>query len=373
MIKSARVRITDRTRQLMTEAMNIDLLDQGRYTEKLEAELADWFGVKYAIGVANGTMADACALAAIRYLNEEEKRNEVIVPALTFIAQINAVYYNHLKPIFIDACPDGNMDVDQIELKINEKTLAIMPVHLLGRPAKMHKISELARKYNLFVVEDACEAMGSLYYGTRVGTLGDVGCFSFYVSHSLATGEGGVVITNNKRIADLVRSLRNHGRQSESLEEKFQFPRVGFSAKMNCMEAIIGLGGMDNIDESLKTRRAHCLTINRLSRIESFCENPGEMIIPHGYPLMVSTNERRQKLLSVFTEKYGIEARQIFSSVPTQSGAYKYLNDQEHHPVAEDIGRRGIYLPCHDGLSTKDLQTIILAIQQEENLNAFGK
>ncbi len=371
MIRSASVRITDRTRALMQQALDMNLLDQGRFGEALEERIAEWFGVKYAIATANGTLADACALSAIKYLDTNH-RNEIIVPALTFIAQINAVVHSQLKPVFVDASFDGNIDVEQIESKITDKTLAIMPVHLLGRPAKMREINALAKKYNLYIVEDACEAMGSTYFGQKVGTIGDVGCFSFYVSHTLATGEGGMIITNNEEIANLAKSLRNHGRQSEQLGEKFVFPYIGFSGKMNCMEAIIGLGGMENINQSLITRRSNAFEINSISGIASFFENEGECIVPHGYPAMAQTYEQRQELLSLFMEKYHIESRQIFCSIPTQTGAYEYLDDKGAYPVAEEIGRRGIYLPTHDGLTHEDVRTIATAIKQE-NLDKFGK
>ncbi len=358
MINLGTTNITDRTKGLMAEALESGIIGSGKYIDEFEKEFADWLGVKHAVAVSSGTMADACALAAVKNLSGEE-RNEVIVPALTFIAQINAIWYNHLKPVFVDVDKDFNIDVRKIEEKITDKTLAIMPTHLLGRPAHMKEIRALARWHNLFVVEDACEALGSKYYDAKVGTIGDAGCFSFFVSHSITTGEGGIVVTYDDKIADLVRSLRNHGRKSNHFHEKFLFPHIGFSAKMNSMEAIIGLGIMPELSSCIEKRHKNGLVMNNLIGNPLMREEHYEYIVPHSYPVMVETHEKRQKLLIELPQKYGIEARQIFYSIPTQSEAYAFLGEKlGSYPVAEDIGLRGLYVPCHQSLSLGEVDYI---------------
>ena len=179
MITLGTVNISDKTKELMKRVLDEGMVGQGKSIPQFESELAKFFGVKHAVTTANGTMADAVALAAAK-IHGASKKNEVIVPALTFIAQINAVYYNHLKPVFVDIGYDYQIDAEKIEEKITENTLAIMPTHLLGRPANMEKIKSLAKKYNLFVIEDACEALGSRYQDQLCGAIGDMGCFSFY-------------------------------------------------------------------------------------------------------------------------------------------------------------------------------------------------
>jgi dTDP-4-amino-4,6-dideoxygalactose transaminase len=358
MINLGTVNITSKAKTLMLEALNGGIIGGGKYISLFEKELAEWLGIKHVVAVSNGTMADACALAAAKCL-AGDGRNEVIVPALTFIAQINAVWYNHLKPVFVDIDGDCNISVGQIESKITDRTLAIMPTHLLGRPAKMKEIMELAAKHNLFVIEDACEALGSKYHGAKAGTIGDAGCFSFFVSHSITTGEGGAVATNNDRIADLVRSLRNHGRQSDHFHEKFLFPHIGFSAKMNSMEAIIGLGAMSELDRYMEARRQNMLVLNELTVKPWMVEGEGEYIVPHSYPLMAGSNEKRQKLLIDLPQKYGIESRQLFCSIPTQNEAYAFLGEKPgSYPIAEDIGNRGLYVPCHQNLTAKEVKHI---------------
>ncbi len=365
MIRLGTVNITYRAEALMNEALKKGEIGSGGYINLFENELAKWLGVKHVIATSSGTMADACAIAAAKCLAASKERNEVIVPALTFIAQINAVWYNHLKPIFVDVGLDFNISIDQIEGKITDKTLAIMPVHLLGRPVHMDRIMVIAEKYGLFVVEDACEALGSKYYGNKAGTTGHAGCFSFYVSHSITTGEGGAVVTNDDTIADLVRSLRNHGRQSDAFEEKFLFPWIGFSAKMNSMEAIIGLGIIPELDVHIEKRRHNLRVLNELTGNSWMVEDDNEYIVPHSYPLMARSNEERQKLLIDLPQRYGIEARQLFCSIPTQSKAYAFLGEKlGSYPIAEIIGSKGFYVPSHQNLNDDDLRHIANALKE---------
>lgn len=364
MITLGAVNITNKTKELMKRALEEGRIGQGKYIQDFENQLAKFLGAKHVITTANGTLADASALAAVKYKDNLE-RDEVIVPALTFIAQINAVYYNHLKPVFIDVGYDYQINPEKIEEKINEKTLAIMPTHLLGRPAEMERIISLAKKYNLFVIEDACEALGSKYQDRHCGTIGDLGCFSFFASHSITTGEGGAVVTNNDELAEVVLSLRNHGRKSDKPEEKFIFPYLGFSAKMNCLEAIIGLGIIDELSKYIEKRHQNMLKLNELLGKEWFAEKEDEYIVPHAYPVMVESREIRDKYLKALPEEFGIEARQIFYSIPTQSKAYEFLKEKEGaYPVAEDIGQRGLYVPCHQNLDGQDIKKIADAISE---------
>lgn len=362
MINLGTVNISEKTKQLMQEALGSGMIGQGKYIQEFEKKLAEFLGVKYAMAVSSGTMADACALAAIRDKDNSE-RNEVIVPALTFVAQINAIYYNHLEPVFVDSGYDFQIDVSKIEEKITDKTLAIMPTHLLGKPCNMDKILELAEKYNLYVVEDACEALGSKYNGRFCGTIGDLGCFSFFVSHSISTGEGGVVVTDNEELADIVKSLRNHGRKGDEAKDKFIFDRIGFSAKMNSLEAIIGLGIIDELALHIEKRHQNLYKINDILKTKLFSNSEKEYIVPHALPVLTDSKEARDTLLEAVPKIFDIEVRQIFYSIPTQSSAYKFLGQKEgSYPIAEDIGNRGIYFPCHQNLTEKEIQKIADAI-----------
>jgi len=361
MITLGTVNISSKTKKLLNEALDKGIIGQGNYIQDFENKLAEFLKVKHVITTSSGTLADAVALAAAK-ITDGGKRNEVIVPALTFIAQVNAVYYNHLKPVFVDVGYDYQIDTEKIEEKITGNTLAIMPTHLLGKPVNMNDVLDLAKKHNLFVIEDSCEALGSRYQNQLCGTIGDMGCFSFFVSHSITTGEGGAIATNNDSLADLARSLRNHGRKSSNPGEHFIFPHIGFSAKMNSMEAIVGLGIIDELPEYIERRHQNLIKINNLLDKE-LLHGKNQYIVPHGIPVLVKSQEQRDKLLVAFPEKFGIETRQIFYSIPTQSEAYKFLGEKiGSYPVAEDIGRRGLYVPCHQNLGDEDLRKIANAI-----------
>ena len=364
MIKLGTVNISQKTIDLMNKALKEGSIGQTKYIEDFEKGLAKFFKVKNVIATANGTLADAVSLAAAKY-KDKKQRNEVIIPALTFISQINAVYFNHLKPVFVDVNYDYQINVDKIEEKITKHTLALMPTHLLGKPAEMDKILALAKKYNLFVIEDACEALGSKYKNRLCGTIGDMGCFSFFVSHSITTGEGGAIVTNNNELAEMSRSLRNHGRKSDKPEEKFIFTRIGFSAKMNSLEAIIGLGLLEKLPRYIKKRRQNVKKLNKLIGKELLVEETGEYIVPHSLPLILESKEKRDKLLKLLPQKFNIEARQVFCSIPTQNEAYKFLEEKVgSYPVAEEIGEKGLYVPCHQNLKEAELIKIANTIKK---------
>lgn len=181
----------------------------GPYTKELESKLAKYLDVKHVIGVANGTDALVIALEVLGI----KEGDEVITTPFTFFATAEAISVVGAKPVFVDvSLDDFNIDVNKIEKVITEKTKAIMPVHIFGTPADMDKINEIAKKYNLYVIEDACQAIGAKYRDKMVGGLGDVACFSFFPTKNLGTyGDGGLITTNSDEIAAICRALKAHG------------------------------------------------------------------------------------------------------------------------------------------------------------------
>jgi dTDP-4-amino-4,6-dideoxygalactose transaminase len=248
----------------------MDVLDSGRassgkYTREFEEKFAGLIGTKEAIAVSSGTDADMLALAAL-YDFGAKRGDEVIVPALSFVATGNAVLHAGFKPVFVDIDRATlNIDAAKIESVISKKTKAIIPVHLMGKPADMDKINSIAKKYNLFVIEDAAEAYGTKYKGKNAGTLGHMAAFSTYAAHMISTVEGGVITTDNPEFAEVLRSLRSHGRACKckqcvlntkdaecdkrfnnkaKMDIRFIFERIGYSSKMNELEAAVGLGNI---------------------------------------------------------------------------------------------------------------------------------
>lgn len=206
----------------------------GKYVDQFEKSFQDFCGTKYAISCANGTVALHLALLACGI----GKGDEVIVPTLTYIASANAVSYCGALPVFVDSEKDTwNMDPAKIEEKINERTKAIIAVHLYGHPVNMEPILKIAEKYGLIVIEDAAEAHGAEYKGKKVGSIGHIGCFSFFGNKIITTGEGGMITTNDDALNEKIRLLKNQGMDQN---RKYWFPVIGYNYRLTNLQAAIG-------------------------------------------------------------------------------------------------------------------------------------
>lgn len=350
MIRLGHVEVPYETADRVKAMLLHGIIGQSEVIEEFEEAFARWIGSKYCVAVSSGTMADTIALAVLKHFNPG--KNEVILPALTFIAQANAVVHNGLKPVFVDVDQYMNMDMSAaIHDKANMRTLCFFPTHLLGRPIAPLPVSNFR---NIPVIEDACEAMGSLgYVDGKCGTFGLMGTFSFFPSHTITTGEGGMIVTNNKECADLARRLRNHGKISS---HDFHFDVIGFNAKITSIQAAIGLGMLKTIDDVIEKRRRAYFALGGKD-----VEHHGR-ISPHALPVICESEEARDKMLCDLRAA-DIECRNLFSCIPTQEKAYAYLGHKPgEFPSAEDIGRRGLYVPCHSGLSNEDIEKIKGAI-----------
>jgi len=324
-------------------ALEDNRLGTGKYIKEFEKEVAKFIGVKHAIAVSSGSMADIVALAVLKNLHP--KKTEVIVPALTFIAQTNAVIFNGLRPIFVDVCEDLQINVDEVKKKINKNTLAIMPAHLLGKQANINGLKAIAGK--IPILEDCCEG-----FGIKPDQLGTC---SFYPSHTITTGEGGMIVTDNDKYAETSRKLVNHGRVSDKITEKFKFDMIGFNGKMSNLTAAVGCGVIDDAKGVIKQRQKNVEILNKELGKKWFAESP------HAYPLMIKDRDKALNKL----EKEGIECRRIFSSLPTQEKAYEYMGySLGDFPVAEKIGNTGMYCPVHQQLSAQDIKVLCQNLKQ---------
>jgi len=386
------VGITERSKSLIMEALNSNRVSSGRLVREFERGFAELVGVKEAVAVSTGTDADALALAVL-YDFGAKRSDEIIVPALSFVATGNAVLQAGFIPAFVDIDRRTlNIDPNKIEERITEKTRAIMPVHLMGKPADMDSILRVAEKYKLFVVGDAAEAHGAVYKGRNIGTLGDMAAYSTYVAHIVTTIEGGVVVTDRADFAEILRSLRSHGRackcescvlnissgycpkrfQSGSgIDIRFQFERIGFSSKMNELEAAVGLGNLDIFDEIFKKKRKNLLTIiERFGRFRQYLytisEEPYEKIGPHAFPIILKedTPFKRDQLVD-FMEKKGIDTRSLFLSMPTQCLGFGFLNYQMgDFPNAEYIGENGLHIGVHQDIGEEEIEYIVNTVAE---------
>jgi dTDP-4-amino-4,6-dideoxygalactose transaminase len=284
------------------------------------------------------------------------------VPALSFVATGNAVLQAGLKPVFVDIERETlNIDPSKIEEAITPRTRAIMPVHLMGKPAAMDEIIEVANKHDLMIIEDAAEAHGAEYKGRMIGSMGAMAAFSLYAAHIVTSIEGGMIITNDRQIRDILLSLRNHG-----IEGKFTAKRIGFSAKMNELEAAVGLGNIKIFHDILNKRRRNLLyLIDKFKAFEEHFiyikEEPHEKIGPHAFSIILREGGPFTKDDFVnYIESAGIDSRNLFYSIPTQCPSYSYLGYKlGDFPEAEYCSVNGTHIGIHQDIELADLDYVV--------------
>jgi len=321
----------------------------GEEVKKFEEEFSKYNGTKYGIGVNSGSDALFLALKALGI----GKGDEVITVSHTFISTVDAIARNGAKPVFIDIDPDTYcIDVAKIEERITNKTRAILPVHLYGHPADIEPIMEIAKKYNLFVIEDACQAHGAEYKGKKVGSIGDIGCFSFYPIKNLgAYGDGGMVVTNNEELAEKLRMLRNYGRP-----KKYYHDFVGVNSRLDEIQAAILCVKLKYLDEWNKKRR-------RVAKLYREFLGNSNVFVPvekeyakHVYHLYVIRSEKRNALRE-HLQKEGVQT-QIHYPIPIhKQKAYSNLGIV-HFPITEKICDEILSLPMHPFLREDEISTI---------------
>lgn len=357
-------------------------LSYGHYTASFEREFAHGHERKYAVFCNSGTSALQVALQALKETHGWADSDEVLVPAMTFIASSNVVFHNRLQPVFVDIEPDFfGIDPAQIERHITARTRAIMPVHMFGQAADMDPVRTIAREHRLRIIEDSCEAMFVRYKGRPVGSWGEVACFSTYVAHLIVTGVGGLAVTDDGDLAVVIRSLINHGRDGiylspdadavddprklwEIVDRRFAFVHVGHSYRATEMEAALGLAQLQRKGEIIDAhqRNAAYLTAG-LRRFEDSLQLPAiRRESEHAfmmYPIVIRNPSVARDDLVRFLEERRIETRYLMPLL-SQPIYRRLLGDLEpQYPVASRITQRGFYIGCHQGLSQDDLDYVL--------------
>ncbi len=353
-------------------AMIEDILEsgifvQGKYVSYFEKMVAEYLGIKNAIAVSSGTAALHISLVALGI----GPGDEVIVPAYTFPATANVVELVGAKPVFVDVDKDTyNISIEQIERSITKRTKAIIPVHLFGNPADMDPIMEIAKSYNLYVIEDAAGALGSTYKGKKCGTIGDLGCFSFHPRKIVTTGEGGMVVTNDDNLANKVRILRNHGMEIRG--SKIDFIDAGFNYRMNELEAILGIVQMEIIEEIVEERQnlanLYMDALRDISGISfqkvlSNCTTSWQAFVIR---LDVNDNTSILKLLreANIEVNIGTYALHLLHFYFNKYG-YKPLD----YPNAAALFAKSLALPFYNGISTTDIFKVVETCRRIVNEN----
>lgn len=331
----------------------------GKFVTRFEEMFTEFCAARYAIATSSGTAALHLALLAL----DIGEGDDVIVPALTFIATANAVRYTGARPIFVDSEPTTwNIDPELIETALTARTKAVIPVHLYGHPAEMESILEVAARHGLSVVEDAAEAHGATYKGRRVGNIGDVGCFSFYGNKIISTGEGGMVVTDRSDLAERMRQLRDHGM---SPVRRYWHPVLGYNYRMTNLQAALGVAQMEKIEAILDAKRQIADAYNRsLSGIPGLTLPPAAPWAGNVYWLYsVLVSERvfgigRDEMLTAL-QRQGIETRPLFPPVHTQP----IYGTGQHLPVAERLACDGLSLPSAANLTHEDVSRVAASIK----------
>lgn len=369
------------TTPLMREYVN-DVLTTGRvsygpYSQRFEREFSAMHGCEYGVLSNSGTSSLHVALAAMKEMYGWSDGDEVIVPALTFVATVNIVLHCRMKPVLVDVERDYyGIDAEKIESAITSRTRAIIPVHTFGMPCDIYTINKIATNYELRIIWDSCECMGVKYQRISVGAWRDVSVFSMYVAHLLTTGVGGIAITHDPDLAVKMRSLVNHGRDNiyisiddardrtkEVIGRRFRFPSIGFSYRVTELEAALGCAQLGSLANSIKQRQENATNLtNLLSEYDSYLQLPA--IRPHTehafmmYPIVMK-HESKQGMCE-WLEAQGIETREMLPL--TNQPCYSGMFNEDDYPVAQWVNRSGFYVGIHPGLSLDDLSHIVWAI-----------
>lgn len=324
----------------------------GKHNKAFEQEMADFIGVGYSVALNSGTDALHLALRAL----DIGPGDEVITVAFTFVATTEAIGIVGAKPVFVDIDPDTfNMDADLIEEKITPKTKAILPVHLYGQPCDMDKIMTIAKKHNLHVIEDCCQAIGAEFKGKKVGSFGDIGCFSFYPTKNLGTmGDGGLAVTNSEALKNRMVALRNHGGAV-----RYYHDEIGVNSRLDEIQAAILRVKLPYINDWNKARRAHAAFYNELFKDAKNIETPKEIdnvyAVYHQYTIKVPNRDEVHKML----QEAGIGAM-IYYPVPLHlQKVHSYLGLKEGLlPHTEHDTKMVMSLPMFAEITEEEQKTV---------------
>jgi len=323
----------------------------GEEVALFEGDFARFCKSRFAVSVANGTDALTIALLSCGIAAGDE----VITTASTFVGTVSAIARIGAIPVLVDIRPDTyTLDVSQLKRRIRKKTRAIIPVHLYGQSAEMGPLLQIGRSYGLKVIEDACQAHGSTYRGKRVGSLGDVGCFSFYPSKNLgAYGDGGILTTNNPRIAKLSRSFRHHGEDT-----KGKHSRKGMNSRLDTLQAAILRIKLKYLNRWNTLRRRHAASYTRLLKPLGVGTPTEAPYTTHVYHLYVIRTRERDRLRSYLKEK-GISTGIHYPLPIHLQPAYRDLGYRRgDFPVAEKASREVLSLPMHPFLTEEKIRYV---------------
>lgn len=365
------------------DSMLTTRVTMGEKVKEFESMFADYIGVSHAVMVHSGSSANLLALSVLTnpvIKNRIKPGDEIITPAVTWATTVFPIINCGLVPVLVDVDLDTfNINTEEIERAITDKTRAIMPVHLLGNPCDMGRITEIAKEHNLYVIEDACEAHGAAFGGRKVGSFGDLATFSFFFSHHITTIEGGMVLTNNEELAEAARALRVFGwirdlkdkdriaGKYKDIDPRYLFMNIGYNFRPTEIQGAFGIHQLKKLDKSIEIRRENArFWFENLgeytNHILLHCEREGTQHVWFGYPITVNHDApfTREELVN-FLERKGIETRPIMTGNIDEQPAMRLFNYRRSGdlPNSRFIMRNSFLFGNHPDIGKKEREAII--------------
>ncbi|MCX5633195.1 MAG: DegT/DnrJ/EryC1/StrS family aminotransferase [Phycisphaerae bacterium] len=348
--------ICEKDIQAVVQVLKTPNLALGPKIPEFEKKIADYVGTKYAVSVNSGTSALFLCVKALGI----EKDDEVITTPFTFIASTNCILMVDAKPVFVDIDPDNlNIDPKKIEAKITKKTKAILPVDVFGNPAGMDEVVKIAKKHNLPVIEDSCEAIGSELNGKKAGSFGIVGTFAFYPNKQMTTGEGGMIVTDNKEIADMCVSLRNQGRGAGG--GWLAHARMGYNFRLCDINCALGISQLERIEEFIQKRQKVA------GWYQEILADDERIIVPKApkgckvswfvfvIRLKEPYNSKRNSILTAMQTE-GVQVSNYFPSVTLQPFMVEKFGYKDgDFPITDETCKNTIALPFYNNLKKDEV------------------
>ena len=317
--------------------------------KEFEEKFSSYIGRKYGVATSNGTTALHLAVTALGI----KEGDEVIVPDLTFISPVNVVLYNRARPVLVDVEEENwGLDPEKVRKAITPKTKAIIVVHLYGNPAKITELKEIAEEKGIYLIEDCAEAHGAEYEGKKVGSFGDISCFSFYANKVITTGEGGMCLTDDEELYEKMQILRDHGMTKE---KRYWHEVIGYNYRMTGLQAALGLAQLRKIDEFIRRKREIAkMYQDLLGDVVTVQRDPpkGKSI----FWLFSILTEKRDKVME-YLSKNEVETRKFFYPVHIMPPYADFVRDEKYETSIK-LSALGLNLPSYPSLSKSDIEFI---------------
>jgi CDP-4-dehydro-6-deoxyglucose reductase, E1 len=365
------------------KCLNSGYYTQGKLVDKFEKKFAKWNNSKYAVMVNSGSSANLLIISLLKEKYELKNGDEIIVPSVTWPTTVYPIIQNNLKPVFCDVDASFNLDPNSIKKMITKKTKAIFLVHLLGQPANIKEIKKICQDKKIILIEDCCESLGAKFNNIKVGNFGIMGSFSFYFGHHMTTIEGGMIVTNDYELYDLLKSTRSHGwiRGSKRINDKkfakfkdknFVFDMLGYNFRSTDLNATIGLVQLKKLNDSIK---------KRIDNHRYFLKKIKELGLKHqkinlnetssfSLAIIFNSAKKRDYILEKLPKK-GIECRPIVTGNLLKQPVFKNQKFKfDKTPFSDIINDKGIYLPNHQLIDKKKIDYMLNTIKDILNRNS---